>query len=131
MRLWSIWRNASGLCWQRVRFLAQLSEETKTRILTGPGLDAFVSGRIEVGDAPAVPDHLKRKKGQRLALPSWLKTEIPVGKEYGRLKNSLRELNLNTVCEEARCPNIGECWGGGEEGIATATIMVDSTYCSN
>jgi hypothetical protein len=68
-RLWSIWRNASvslsGLCWQRVRFLAQLSEETKTRILTGPGLDAFVSGRIEVGDAPAVPDHLKRKKGQR------------------------------------------------------------------
>jgi lipoic acid synthetase len=63
-------------------------------------------------------------------LPSWLKTEIPVGKEYGRLKNSLRELNLNTVCEEARCPNIGECWGGGEEGIATATIMLLGDQCT-
>lgn len=34
------------------------------------------------------------------------------------------------VCEEARCPNIGECWGGGEYSTATATIMVGSTLCS-
>ena len=42
----------------------------------------------------------------------------------GRLRKDLRGLKLHTVCEEARCPNIGECWGGGEDGTATATIMV-------
>ena len=48
-------------------------------------------------------------------LPSWLKTEIPVGPDYHRLKESLRSLRLHTVCEEAKCPNIGECWGGGRK----------------
>ena len=69
---------------------------------------------------------LKKEKGdtERLRLPPWLKTEIPVGKNYGRIKNSLRSMNLHTVCEEARCPNIGDCWGGGEHQTATATIMV-------
>ena len=61
---------------------------------------------------------------RRLRLPEWLKTDIPQGREYTRLKQSLRKLNLHTVCEEARCPNIGQCWGGGEHGTATATIMV-------
>ena len=61
---------------------------------------------------------------RRLRLPKWLKTSIPKGKEYSRLKSSLRTLQLNTVCEEAKCPNISECWGGGENGTATATIMV-------
>lgn len=41
-----------------------------------------------------------------------------------KIKEQLRGLNLHTVCEEARCPNIGECWGGGEHGTQTATIMV-------
>lgn len=47
-----------------------------------------------------------------------------LGKNYDKIKNQLRELKLSTVCEEARCPNIGECWGGGENGTQTATIMV-------
>ncbi|PNJ30835.1 LIAS isoform 18, partial [Pongo abelii] len=68
--------------------------------------------------------NLKRQKGERLRLPPWLKTEIPMGKNYNKLKNTLRNLNLHTVCEEARCPNIGECWGGGEYATATATIMI-------
>lgn len=59
-----------------------------------------------------------------MRLPPWLKTKIPTGKNFSRLKEQLRKLNLHTVCEEARCPNIGECWGGGEHGTATATIMV-------
>jgi lipoic acid synthetase len=62
---------------------------------------------------------------QHVRLPSWLETNIPMGENYTKLKTTLRELNLHTVCEEARCPNIGECWGGGEHGIATATIMVN------
>ena len=47
-----------------------------------------------------------------------------------RLKKELRELKLATVCEEARCPNIGECWGGGEDNVATATIMVMGDTCT-
>lgn len=47
-----------------------------------------------------------------------------LGEGFNRIKSQLRELKLATVCEEARCPNIGECWGGGEHGTQTATIMV-------
>lgn len=55
---------------------------------------------------------LRLEKGEkgRLRLPPWLKTQIPVGKNFSKLKEDLRGLNLATVCEEARCPNIGECW---------------------
>lgn len=49
---------------------------------------------------------------------------MSTGSNFARLKEELRSLNLHTVCEEARCPNIGECWGGGTHGTATATIMV-------
>jgi lipoic acid synthetase len=65
---------------------------------------------------------------QHVKLPDWLKTDIPSGEHYKKLKGTLRELNLHTVCEEARCPNIGECWGGGTHGTATATIMVRETH---
>lgn len=63
-------------------------------------------------------------------LPGWLKAPIPTGKKYTELKETLRELNLHTVCEEAKCPNIGECWGGGENGAATATIMIMGDECT-
>ena len=87
-------------------------------IRSGPSLSEFIQ------TAPLTPDHLKRKKGERLRLPPWLKTDIPVGREFHRLRRDLRGLGLTTVCEEAKCPNIGECWGGGEGRPATATIMV-------
>ena len=48
-----------------------------------------------------------------------MKTEIPMGKNFSQLKSDLRGLKLSTVCEEARCPNIGECWGGEKVGPAT------------
>ncbi|KAF8916156.1 hypothetical protein BGZ58_005359, partial [Dissophora ornata] len=64
---------------------------------------------------------LKRAPKQRL--PEWLKTPIPSGKNFTQIKKNLRELNLHTVCEEAKCPNISDCWGGGEHQTATATIM--------
>jgi lipoic acid synthetase len=59
-----------------------------------------------------------------------LKTEIPVGENFKRIKKDLRGLKLSTVCEEARCPNIGECWGGGKDGTATATIMLMGDECT-
>lgn len=61
----------------------------------------------------------------RPRLPEHLKTSVPTSASYNRIKKDLRGLKLHTVCEEARCPNIGECWGGGKEQ-ATATIMVQS-----
>ncbi|XP_003377352.1 lipoic acid synthetase [Trichinella spiralis] len=76
-------------------------------------------------------EKLKLDKGdKRLRLPPWLKQEIPVGSAFHNLKKSLRKLNLNTVCEEAKCPNIGECWGGSEEKIATATVMLLGDTCT-
>jgi len=49
---------------------------------------------------------------------------------YKRLKETVKTLGLATVCEEARCPNIGECWGGGKDGTATATIMIMGDTCT-
>ena len=57
--------------------------------------------------------------------PAWLKVKIPTGEKYLLLKKLMRSLNLATVCEEANCPNIGECWAGG-----TATIMLMGDTCT-
>lgn len=52
--------------------------------------------------------------------PDWLKVRMPGGPNYSRLKGLMRHKKLHTVCEEARCPNVGECW---EEGTATFLIL--------
>ncbi len=57
--------------------------------------------------------------------PAWLKVRAPGGPRYIRLKGLMREWNLHTVCEEARCPNIGECW----EDL-TATFMILGDVCT-
>ncbi|XP_027138325.1 lipoyl synthase, mitochondrial [Larimichthys crocea] len=107
--------------------------DTKKQLLGdgGPDLGDFISGELsEKSKWAEYRGNLKREKGERLRLPPWLKTEIPIGKNYNKLKNTLRDLNLHTVCEEARCPNIGECWGGGEYATATATIMLMGDTCT-
>lgn len=75
---------------------------------------------------------MRREKNEteRLRLPPWLKTKIPIGKNFDKIKSQLKELKLATVCEEAKCPNIGECWGGGEHGTQTATIMLMGDTCT-
>jgi lipoic acid synthetase len=57
--------------------------------------------------------------------PEWLKVRAPGSENYLRLRGLMRELNLHTVCEEARCPNIGECWHHG-----TATFMIMGDVCT-
>jgi len=57
--------------------------------------------------------------------PPWLKVRAPGGERYGALKETFRRLDLHTVCEEARCPNIGECWAEG-----TATVMLLGDTCT-
>ncbi len=57
--------------------------------------------------------------------PQWLKVKAPGGSNYIRLKQMMKDLNLHTVCEEAHCPNIGECWEHG-----TATFMILGDVCT-
>jgi lipoyl synthase len=69
------------------------------------------------------------RKKQVAPKPAWLKAEPPTSANYHALKSTVKSLGLATVCEEARCPNIGECWGG-KEGTATATIMLMGDTCT-
>ena len=73
----------------------------------------------------ATPGQRPRGGGVSGPKPAWLKIKAPGGGEYGRLKGLLRERGLHTVCEEARCPNVEECWGGG-----TATLMLMGDTCT-
>lgn len=78
-----------------------------------------------------VPSEPEKKTPRRLDVvhqdrkPSWLKVKAPGGENYAELKSTLRKLDLYTVCEEARCPNMGECWGKG-----TATVMLLGHTCT-
>jgi lipoic acid synthetase len=60
-----------------------------------------------------------------MAKPPWLKVRAPGGERYTELKETFRSLDLHTVCEEAHCPNVGECWSEG-----TATVMLLGDTCT-
>ncbi|MFN0206135.1 MAG: lipoyl synthase, partial [Planctomycetota bacterium] len=74
---------------------------------------------LTIPQSPAAPLSIAARK------PPWLKVKAPGGENYGRLKEQLRGLELHTVCEEAQCPNMGECWAGG-----TATVMILGELCT-
>jgi lipoic acid synthetase len=57
--------------------------------------------------------------------PDWLRVSLPIGDEYERVKAKVNALSLHTVCKEAACPNVAECWGAG-----TATIMILGDLCT-
>lgn len=84
----------------------------------GLKLEDFIG--LQKGQAPVKP--VVRK-------PAWLKADAPSGENYEKLKSTVKDLGLATVCQEARCPNIGECWGG-KKGTATATIMLMGDTCT-
>ncbi len=65
----------------------------------------------------------------RARKPEWLKTRPPTGERFTEIKSTLREHDLHTVCEEANCPNLGECWSG-HDGPGTATFMLMGDRCS-
>jgi lipoic acid synthetase len=68
----------------------------------------------------------ERAQGKpRVRLPEWLRAPLPGGERYAMIKGKLRERGLFTVCEEAQCPNIGECWNHG-----TATLMLMGEACT-
>ena len=57
--------------------------------------------------------------------PDWLRVKLPSGKKFKEVSDTIRKNSLNTVCSEARCPNMGECWGAG-----TATFMILGDVCT-
>ncbi|ABC81600.1 lipoyl synthase [Anaeromyxobacter dehalogenans] len=57
--------------------------------------------------------------------PSWLRVNVPGGERYQKVRETLKGLQLHTVCAEAHCPNVAECWGGG-----TATVMLMGDVCT-
>lgn len=65
------------------------------------------------------------EEAPRQQRPDWLKVKIPSGENFARLKNMIDEHKLHTVCEEARCPNMSECWNSG-----TATFMILGDICT-
>jgi lipoyl synthase len=64
-------------------------------------------------------------QSQRLKKPAWLKIKIPSGENYLKIKNHKDQLHLNTVCQEANCPNMGDCWTSG-----TASFMLMGDTCT-
>lgn len=62
---------------------------------------------------------------QKLRKPEWIRAKIPIGQKFFEIKNILREQKMHTVCEEASCPNIGECFSHG-----TATFMIMGDICT-
>jgi len=74
-------------------------------------------------DTPLQIDTTKTEPANRAARPAWLRVRAPGGPNYTRLARLVRDQGLHTVCEEANCPNMGECW---EHGTATFMILGDT-----
>lgn len=77
------------------------------------------------GEIPKAPKIKERAAVPHVKLPRWMKTRISNGPNYARVKSIMREHSLHTVCEEAGCPNIRECWDEG-----TATFMILGKFCT-
>ena len=80
------------------------------------GVVAIKNGIKRSQEAPIIPAGPK---------PRWLKAPAPTGEKFFEVKKLVHDFKLSTVCEEAMCPNIGECWNAG-----TATIMLMGSTCT-
>lgn len=92
------------------------NEPEHTATARNPQKGAHKTDRIPIKIVP---------RAQALPKPAWLRVRSPMSPEVGRLKTILREHRLHTVCEEASCPNIGECFSHG-----TATFMIMGNICT-
>src|SRR3954470_9389759 len=86
------------------------------KYVTPQGFTAIKDGQKQRAGAPAAATGRK---------PAWIRAQLPVGPGFGAVKGIVHEHRLATVCEEAKCPNIGECWNAG-----TATIMLMGAVCT-
>ncbi len=72
-----------------------------------------------------LPSEVKKKDHKKQPKPAWIKMRPPSGEKYLKVKSLLKDLKLSTVCQEAVCPNMAECWAGG-----TATVMLLGDTCT-
>jgi lipoic acid synthetase len=122
-------RVGSRRCYSTTTTTAGRSARFTESLNKGPSFEDFLAKRT-AADSSMLDPVVAARKDENARLPKWLKTEIPKGKNFHKLKDDLRGLKLHTVCEEARCPNIGECWGGSDKSKATATIMLMGDTCT-
>jgi lipoic acid synthetase len=93
--------------------------------MTAPTVPANAAGVKHKGDAKTARIPIKIVPAERLKKPAWIRARAPSSPRFGEIKAILREHNLHTVCEEASCPNIGECFSKG-----TATFMIMGDICT-
>lgn len=91
--------------------------------------DASVDDFAHSDDAVPVRRKAAPRPAKILPKPSWIRAGPADSDKYRELRSTVRSLGLATVCEEAKCPNIGECWGG-DDGTATATVMIMGDTCT-
>lgn len=91
----------------------------------GPSSVMYPGGPAVDGGLLAPGDPIPENSGPGGRRPEWLKVRIGAGDTYAGIKRLMRDESLNTVCEEARCPNIGECWA-----LGTATFMILGRVCT-
>ena len=118
---------------------APLQKNRKVQILSSlkgiPIVHTGAASRVESGTkyrnevgVTAVKDGIKQRHDATTPAggkPRWLKAQVPSGKVFTAVRRNVREHRLSTVCEESKCPNIGECWNNG-----TATIMLMGSVCT-
>ena len=113
---------------ERLAQVRERSAELKAEVvgaMTYPAIMMIaMGGSVDATAARTGPDRKRH--------PEWIKAKLPTGANYTELKSLVQGQTLNTVCEEAMCPNIGECW---EERTATVMILGDTCtracrYCS-
>jgi lipoyl synthase len=92
---------------------------------TSPSEIMYPGGPSVDGGLLAPGDPVPENAGPGGRRPEWLKVRVGVGATYAGVKRLIRAEALNTVCEEARCPNIGECWA-----LGTATFMIGGSVCT-
>ena len=90
-----------------------------------PAVPDNAAGVKHKGDAKTARIPIKIVPAERLKKPEWIRARAPSSPRFGEIKKILREHNLHTVCEEASCPNIGECFSKG-----TATFMIMGDICT-
>jgi lipoic acid synthetase len=96
--------------------IVNLAARSGEKYRTAQGTTAIKDGVKSRADAAATP--IGRK-------PAWLRAQMPAGAGFESVRHTVREHRLATVCEEAKCPNIGECWNAG-----TATLMLMGEVCT-
>jgi lipoic acid synthetase len=89
-------------------------------LLARPGTCDYLGGMNDLSSVPSPEDAPQRQRK-----PDWIRVKAPTSKGYGETRQLMRDLKLNTVCEEAACPNIGECWTKKH-----ATVMILGDTCT-